>query len=129
VVAAARDEDNILHRYFQWDDSKAAAEHRLRQARQLIVRVQVNLPSESVADRQVQRFVSLVADRRTEEGGYRDIVTVMRNTDQREQFLSQAKTELQRVADKYRTLSELVAVIREIDKLIPPKTVADAKAA
>ena len=39
VVEAARDPESPLHGEFEWDDSKAAAQHRLNQARTLIRQV------------------------------------------------------------------------------------------
>ncbi len=41
VVEAARDEASPLHPYFEWDDTEAAHQYRLVQARKLIVRVGV----------------------------------------------------------------------------------------
>lgn len=40
VVNAARDPEHVLHGIFEWDDSKAAREHRLWQAREIIAAVQ-----------------------------------------------------------------------------------------
>lgn len=39
VVNTARDPENVLHRCFIWDDKKAAHEHRLDQARELIASI------------------------------------------------------------------------------------------
>ena len=36
VLQAAQDEDNILHRHFEWDDTEAAKQFRREQARSLI---------------------------------------------------------------------------------------------
>jgi hypothetical protein len=41
VVSAARAPDSPLHSHFEWDDTKAAAEHRLDQARGLIRTIKV----------------------------------------------------------------------------------------
>lgn len=41
VVSAARDPASPLHTAFEWDDAKAAMEHRLSQARHMIRRVMV----------------------------------------------------------------------------------------
>jgi hypothetical protein len=41
VVIAATDKSSPLHRYFEWDDGKAAHQHRLDQARRLIGSVRV----------------------------------------------------------------------------------------
>lgn len=43
VVSAASDPQSAMHRYFEWDDTAAAHEYRLSQARQLIRSIQVNV--------------------------------------------------------------------------------------
>jgi len=43
VVEAARNPNSSMHDQFDWDDSVAAHEHRLSQARALIKRVKVNV--------------------------------------------------------------------------------------
>lgn len=47
VVEDARDEESPLHASFEWDDAKAAADHRLNQARTLIRSVKVEYNTES----------------------------------------------------------------------------------
>lgn len=47
VVLDARDPNSPLHGEFEWDDSKAAASHRLDQARRLISSVRVRIVEES----------------------------------------------------------------------------------
>jgi len=41
VIEASKPEDHPLHSYFEWDDAKAAHEHRLHQARKIISAVPV----------------------------------------------------------------------------------------
>jgi len=41
VVEFAKDENNFLHKLFTWDDSKAAEQYRLQQARNIINNVEV----------------------------------------------------------------------------------------
>jgi len=43
VVAAAEDTKSPLHKYFEWDDNKAAHAHRIGQARELIKRVKIEI--------------------------------------------------------------------------------------
>jgi hypothetical protein len=43
VVQAARDPGHVLHGYFDWDDTTAAAKWRLQQARRLITSVTVRV--------------------------------------------------------------------------------------
>lgn len=48
VVEAARDPASPLHGYFEWDDTEAARQHRLGQARQLIRRIKIETVVHSV---------------------------------------------------------------------------------
>lgn len=60
VVAAARDPESPLHRKFEWNDEKAAIQHRLNQARSLIrayVTIVPNIP------RPVRAYISTPFDR------------------------------------------------------------------
>jgi hypothetical protein len=43
VVAEAEDENSPLHKHFEWDDTEAAAQYRLAQARQLVARVRIKV--------------------------------------------------------------------------------------
>ena len=47
VVEAAKSPVSILHDFFEWDDEKAGAAHRLMQARQLITSVKINVVTET----------------------------------------------------------------------------------
>lgn len=48
VVRAARSKGHPLHAYFEWDDKKAAHEHRLAQANDLIRRVTIEITHHDV---------------------------------------------------------------------------------
>lgn len=111
VVEAARDPKNPLHDEFQWDDTEAAHQYRLWQARELIVKVRVVL-SDS-APGAIQAFVSLASDR--QEGGYRHIVDVMRDDDMREQLIRSALADLNRWRRKYKAVSDLEPLFASID--------------
>jgi len=57
VVDAAKNPNSSMHGQFNWDDSEAAHEHRLSQARALIKRVKVNVIR---SDNQVVRVSSFI---------------------------------------------------------------------
>lgn len=65
VVEAAKDEASVLHSRFEWDDTKAAAAHRLAQAAHLI-RVCVTVLPDSNAP--VRVYASLPDDRGAPQG-------------------------------------------------------------
>jgi hypothetical protein len=46
VLAEAESPESVLHDLFEWDDSKAAHQHRLTQARQIITSVRVVITTE-----------------------------------------------------------------------------------
>lgn len=112
VVNAAKEEKNLLHDCFEWDDSKAAHDHRLWQARELIrVTIRV-LPS---SEKTVRAYVSLVDDRK-KDGGYRSIIDVLTDEELSRRMLEQALHELNSVRRKYHMLKELSDVFNAIDK-------------
>lgn len=72
VVDTARSEESLLHPYFEWDDSAAANEYRLTQARHLIRSVVVvqSLPSPKCSDPvTVRAFIQVNIPQSAEETG------------------------------------------------------------
>lgn len=108
VVAFARDPETVLHSRFEWDDTKAAEQHRLWQARELIRVVVKTQPTTEDATRV---YVSLSDDRRNDGGGYRTLDDVMRSQTMREALLKQAHADMVRFETTYRQLSELASVM------------------
>ena len=74
VLEAAEDESSALHICFEWDDSKAAYEHRVDQARQLLKRVKIEV---TVEDRTF-RVVGYVRDpnKAADKPGYMNTLKV-----------------------------------------------------
>lgn len=108
VVGYARNPDTALHSRFEWDDSKAAEQYRLWQARELIRIVVQTTPAKSAPTRV---YVSLNDDRRNDGGGYRTLDDVMRSKTMREALLKQAHADMVRFETTYRHLSELASVM------------------
>jgi hypothetical protein len=116
VIKAARPVSSPLHDQFQWDDTEAAREYRLWQARQLI-RVTVEYIGAGEEKTLTRVFVSLTSDR--EQGGYRVTADVYSNPSRRRELLNDALEELKRVERKYshlKELTEVFAAIRRADK-------------
>lgn len=114
VVLAAADETSPLHKYFQWEDTEAAHQYRLWQARSLIrvcVRY-IGKPGEKLLTRV---FVSLSTDR-NKDVGYRLVDNVMRIDQHRNQLLLDAFDEWRRFAKKYAALKELSEVFIAMEK-------------
>ena len=114
VVEAARNDDSPLHSAFTWDDTEAAIKWRLHQARNIILRIKVEVSDVKAHTVTIREWASLTPDRLEDGGGYREVVRVMRNEDQRAQLLADALAELDRISEKYRTLSELAEVFAAI---------------
>ena len=112
VVAFASDSGTCLHARFNWDDTSAAAEYRLWQARELIRVVVTMLPNHNEP---LRAFVSLMEDRSIAGGGYRSTVSVLSHPRRRALMLAQALADMETFAAKYRGLAELSAVFAAMD--------------
>lgn len=112
VVAEARPRTSPLHSRFTWDNTKAAHEYRLWQARQLI-RVVVETIDGVKGKHEV--FVSLTKDR--VESGYRQMVEVLSDAELRRQLLHDALSELNLFQQKYARLKELAAVFASVRRV------------
>ena len=65
VVQAATDEKSPLHPVFEWDDGKAAHQHRLWQARKLIRSVRIERPDGDMMPKYMS--IKIEGDRQYEE--------------------------------------------------------------
>jgi hypothetical protein len=113
VVEAARDTESALHACFEWDDTVAAEQHRLWQARQLIRVVVIPCPQ---VGQDMRVFVSLAEDRHKSGGGYRMMVDVLADKAKRGALLAEALAELKRLQAKYGGLEELAKVWKAVAK-------------
>ena len=115
VVEAARPSHHPLHDRFEWDDTEAAHQYRIDQARR-IIRVTVTMLPAMKGQRVVRSYTSLTPDRE-KGGGYRETVVVLSNPDMRKQMLADAMDELRVFRRKYSILTELAGVFGEFAKL------------
>ena len=86
VVAAAAHPDSPLHSHFEWDDSEAAIQWRLTQARRLIRSVVIEHGENTTTE--IRAYVSLPADRASGVG-YRTIEEVMSSDFLRQQLMAE----------------------------------------
>ena len=113
VVEFARNPSTALHAHFEWDDAKAAHEHRLERARH-IIRCTVTVVSD---DRPPERaYVSLAPDR-TIGDSYRATADVLGSAALRSQLLEQALAEADAWRRRYERLVELAGVFAELDRV------------
>ena len=115
VVEFAKSPATALHTCFTWDDTQAAHNWRLVQARQ-IIRVSV-IVSPGDPKEKVRAFVSLKENRYNDEG-YRSLISVMSDGDLRQVLLTEAMMEMQSFMDKYENLKELASVFAEMQKVV-----------
>lgn len=112
VVDFARNEETALHACFTWDDSEAAQQYRLLEARN-ILRVYVTTEEAGVTD--CRAFVSLTTDRSKEGGGYRSLADVMSDDTLREQMLADAFSQFNAMKQRYKSLQQLSKVWAAVD--------------
>lgn len=114
VVSYARNPKTKLHGWFNWNDTEAAKQWRLQQARNLI-RVSVSILPQAKVESRV--FISMHDDRRNDGGGYRPLEKVLSNKDMRKVLLDEAIEELEWFRRKYQCLKELAEVFSAFDRV------------
>jgi len=133
VVEYAKNPDTNLHSRFDWNDSSAAENYRLWQARK-IIKVNVTiLPRE---EKSFNTYVSLKQDRyapsgEDEElhGGYRSMVDVLSVTALRKTLLEEALDEHDFWEKKYQTVVELAEIfaaaktVKQKQRLLTPEKI------
>ena len=108
VVADAKRKRSLLHAYFEWDDTAAAAEYRLEQARHLMRNVSIVI--EGREDKEpVRAFVRLASNTH-----YRSLSIVLGDDEMRDDFLAQAMRELRSWQRRYADYAELAEVFAAI---------------
>lgn len=116
IVEYARDRATALHAKFEWNNSKAAEQYRLWQARQLICLYVAPADTETGVVK-VREYVSLSMDRTKPGGGYRALSEVVSNEFLYQQLLDDALTELQRMQQKYQRIAELRPVFAAAERV------------
>lgn len=134
VVKHAKDKNSFLHKYFEWNNNRAAECYRIEQARHLIRMVYVKVESNG-EELSIRGFVSLTTDRPL---GYRDTMEVVGKKQTRTQLLQDVYSGLGSIQRKLATVSAVAAscnrktmdiIEREI-KALPERTkTAEKKAA
>jgi len=116
VVKAARKKRSVLHRYFEWDDTEAARQYRLHQARYLIRAVVLCPETDDQPFEPVRAFVS-TSESEDEPQSFTHICEAMRDEDQCDQVLRRARSELASWRKRYAELREFASVFEAIDTL------------
>ena len=122
VVDYARNPETALHSRFEWDDTEAAEKYRLWQARQ-IIRMELVVIEEPVTKQtiQIRQYVSLPSDRiitGRERKGYREITSVLKDDEKRQELFEAAKQDMIIFKRKYQMLRQVSKVINAIDEIL-----------
>ena len=123
VVEAAKDPSNPLHNHFDWDNTKAARQWRLQQARVLIASITIiELPKQVLPVRAFTK--AIVAGKGMSSvgrvGGYNSTVNLMSKKDTRKAVLTRAYGELlswQQRYEAYKEFSKVVSAIKNLPRL------------
>lgn len=109
VVQAAHHPDHPLHDHFEWDDSVAAHQWRLVQARNLITSIRV---IERLSPTETVKFTAWVHDPEAapQEQGYREVVAVRQSRPYSERALL---NELDRIEANVRRSSDISSAMSE----------------
>lgn len=117
VLVEAKKTWSPLHNAFEWDDSVAAHEHRLWQARTLVNSVRVVTErGEEILEQRV--FVNVITGT---SRGYMYIPQVMSNEALREQVLKKAENDLLAWKARYEELTELAEIFTVIERIVERK--------
>lgn len=121
VLDDARHDNSPLHGFFEWDDSAAAEQYRLQQARHLIRAVVAIYVDEDKPATRVRAYVHVPEG---ETSHYRDTAHAMSQRDTRDAVLRRAWRELQQWRQRYKDLKEFSDLIEVIDETATrlPKT-------
>lgn len=107
IVERAKDPYSELHKLFTWDDTKAAANWRKYEARQIVCHLIIK---ETVREDAPPARVFYVTDK-----GYQQTTLIFQKTDEREALLKRAWGELRAFKAKYSMLQELADILALID--------------
>ena len=117
IVEIARDEDSVIHDYFEWDDEVASEEYRKIQAGRM-VRNFVLTKVENEDTKPVKTEFRLVEADSSRKNVYTPIKFFMQNKDEYARLLERAKIELDGIRRRYSNLIELETIIADIEELL-----------
>jgi hypothetical protein len=114
VVADARNPNSPLHPHFEWDDSLAAEQHRLSQARRLIRAVVAVYKEQDEPVTKTRAFIHVPAP---ETPHYRETRDALSAPDTRELVLKRALVELHGWKRRYADLIEFADLLEAIERI------------
>ena len=104
---SARSEDSEMHGLFEWDDTKAAENWRMEQARVIIASIRVNVVEEDMSPIKTRAYVQ----HEPRNSGYVSVGKALSDEDKRSKVIDQARKEASWFIEKYKAFEELAEVI------------------
>ena len=119
VVQKAKAKRSPLHNAFIWDDSIAAQQHRLTQARYLVRSIEVIYEEAPQVQSRMYRVVSLpaVEDQKPRKA-YQSVKEILADPIARDELLSQAIRDALAFRKAYHELSELAKIFQVMDEFV-----------
>ena len=117
LLELSRDENALMHKCFEWDDTKAAEKYRLKQSGQIINGIVVVAINDKPVEK-IRAFASVTSRAHSETGVFKAIARVFSEADSKKIMLENALMELEMFKKKYQTLTELEDVIAAIDDAV-----------
>lgn len=111
VLESARSEKSPIHSLFEWDDTKAAEQYRLKQAAQIICNLTVEIETD---DKPIEcRAYMDISEAKV--GSFINVQSAFQSEESRDVVLRRALNELSAFKAKYKNLLELQDVFDVID--------------
>lgn len=108
IVDAARPKKSPLHRYFEWDNSRAAERWRIQQARLLVCSV-VTVSVDGEETTPVRSFISL-------NDNYEMLEVVMSDEQMRQQAIYEVNVVIKNLKEKISSFREFADVLEALEK-------------
>ncbi|MDB5444979.1 MAG: hypothetical protein JWQ97_296 [Phenylobacterium sp.] len=113
VLERARSANSALHEHFEWDNDKAAEQHRLGQAGELIRSIQIDVSKSNLEIKPIRAFVNV------QQGGsqhYTSTVHALSDAELRAQVLAKAWDDLEAWRRRHAELTEFAKIFASIDE-------------
>jgi len=125
VVTDAKNKESELHPIFEWNDKKAAAEHRKAQARALIRSIVVTIESDNNKEKtetDIRVFHNVRGDKGIFEKGetsrYLTITDALNSPEATDFLLKKAYNDMVAFKNKYSNLIQLKPYLEKLDEII-----------
>ncbi len=119
LVEAARDPASPAHKWFEWNDTKAAEQYRLIQARLYLRSITVEYSTAELPSMQMRAFVPVYVD--GQGRAWKPMQEVLAVQDELDQVIETARAEMHAFRKKYAALRRLEAgsaLLRALDDFL-----------